>query len=1152
MRINLMIITCMCILVYTREFQDPPVNINFSFPRPDVPPVNTFFEYITRIQDVAWQSVNDKVLREYQLQFTYINDGNDENTTRSILTDILYNESMYFLPCCLGYGSTMLDLMAEQGITKPLLAPLDITDDLRDVANNPNVVNLLASETEEIATIISYLTVNLQFSRIGYYGVSGNIPDIVNQTLEALGRRLVVYREYTVGVAQNDLLAIVSAVPDAIILTTDIAGTISFIPQLRSFEATNGTILIVPSAQSTTGALNFILSTEENTRGVLAVSSTPTWTEELQPENTIIGMLQQDLQEYDPTLISEAAPFGFVPGTSEIHAYLAIQWLARVIDTIPASNFNSSSIQAAVYQNSLSIIGDQIVGPFIQDCDSVIPCCNQGAHAIYINTLQPVVGGPSLYVQQDSVTWSGCTASPENQPLPLVIGNVGPNTDENIAINSGIRQALDYEQQILTFNGRGALLLQYNTVNANLESLVTELTEVDRALGLIGQTNDLSTVDTGNTSVWSLQPNDTDNSDSVIRLLPTVYDQLFGAMTDIQGEFELVTDDQLLIELAETWSSDLNCKLVQTSNVVIIYNPQYIQIIANRIGDNLYVLGLVEPTPQIGVKYVLSAPPVNSNLQIAQDFSDDGGSSYLQFVGYINGRFFSRVLESITGQLTPTRVADSIYELGVISEGGIATGKISRDNCNKGLRNVYIVGAGIDTITVNWTGCDASPDTTEEFSNKDEDAIAIGTSVGLAAVFTICCFCLILLTVICTTITIVSIATISIVARNNNSIIKLTPPDYYKIAFGADYLLNGETKADSLLKYDHGVEKSDITGYLGLFGQLLLNQPYNRLLISALSQKYTRGKRLAAWLTYFYRHEGHEADLIQLLAVNEVNKITDTDTMFRQDSLLARVFKVYCQMEGLQFLWQRLARIVNEIQLASIGKRKLNIKMTDTVTEEAFDMEMEVDPGKATDRTEADLAVDSYQLRALAQKIFNAVTTEFPNTISKFAQTIIDAVTDRFEDIEPQKLQVIAGSFIFLRYIGPAIAAPHQWGLLEEAPSRSAQRTLILLSKIIQNLSNGRTFEKERYMTSINEFITGNIDNMQDFLHAIITGRIGSTNSSGLTVPISIYNQSIKCLLLASLEHKEHIHIMFSRSLTYPDMIDLEDSYLRPLGLIRE
>lgn len=96
------------------------------------------------------------------------------------------------------------------------------------------------------------------------------------------------------------------------------------------------------------------------------------------------------------------------------------------------------------------------------------------------------------------------------------------------------------------------------------------------------------------------------------------------------------------------------------------------------------------------------------------------------------------------------------------------------------------------------------------------------------------------------------------------------------------------------------------------------------------------------------------------------------------------------------------------------------------------------------------------------------------------------------------------------------------------------------------------TFEKERYMTSINEFITGNIDSMQDFLHAIITGRIGNTNSSGLTVPMSIYNQSIKCLLLASLEHKEHIHVMFSKSLTYPDMIDLEDSYLRPLGLIRE
>jgi len=1140
----------MCILVYTREFQDPPVNISLKFPWPDIAPFNPFHEYIARIHNVAWQSVNDNILREYQLQFTYVNDNNDPNTTRDILRDILYNDSMYFLPCCLGYGVTMLDIMTEEQFTKPLLAPLDITDSLRDVNDNPNVINLLASEIEEVATIISYLTVNLELSRIGYYGTPGNIPDIVNQTLQALGRRLVIYREYTVGVLEADVLDIVAAAPEAIILTTDIAGTVSFIPQLRSFEATNNTILIVPSAQSTTGALNFILSSEENTRGVLAVSSTPTWTNETQPQDTLIGMLQRDLQLYDPNLISEASPFGFIPGTSEIHSYLAIQWLAGIVDTIPASEFNASSIQAAIYRNSLSIIGDQIVGPFIDECDSIIPCCNQGAHAIYINTLQPVVGAPSLYVQKDIVTWPGCTASPQNQPLPLVIGNVQPNTDQNQVINLGIREALDYEQQQLTFNGRGATLLEYNSANTDLQSLASELTEIDQVLGLIGQTNDLSTIDTGNTSIWSVRPNNIDQSDSIIRLFPTVYDQLFGAMSDIQGEFELITDDELLIELAQEWSPKLNSELVSFSNVVVIYRDDYDEIIANRIEDNLYILGLVEPVYQSGVKYLLSAPPVNSELQIAQDFMSTGSASQLQFMGYITGRFFSRVLESITGQLTSQRVLDSIYELGIISEAGMATGRISRNNCNKGFRTVYVVELGQDTITVNWPGCDASPNDIQNTTDKDqhEDNVAIGTGVGLAILFVICCCCLLLVTTICGGIAIVSIL---IAVRKTNDVIKLTPPNYYKIAFGAEYLLNGETEAESSLRYDHGIQKSQLSDFVRLFGQLLLNKPYNGLIISTLGKKYRHGKRLAAWLTYFYRYERHEADLIQLLSSNEVNRITDTNTMFRQDSLLARVFKVYCQMEGLQFLWQKLARIVNEVQLASTGKRKLNIKMVDTTTQEAFDMEMEVDPGKATDRTEADLAVNSYQLRALAQKIFNAVTSGFPGTISKFVQTITNTLNERFEDISRQKLQVIAGSFVFLRYIGPAIAAPHQWGLLQAAPSRSAQRTMILLSKIIQNLSNGRTFEKERYMTSINEFITGNLENMEDFLDTIVDGVTDDIPiDTGLTVPVSIYHQSSKSLLLSALEHKDDIYRVFTKSLTYTEMIELENIYLRPLGLI--
>ena len=100
----------------------------------------------------------------------------------------------------------------------------------------------------------------------------------------------------------------------------------------------------------------------------------------------------------------------------------------------------------------------------------------------------------------------------------------------------------------------------------------------------------------------------------------------------------------------------------------------------------------------------------------------------------------------------------------------------------------------------------------------------------------------------------------------------------------------------------------------------------------------------------------------------------------------------------------------------------------------------------------------------------------------------------------PDATYTIIGGFIFLRFICPAIIAPDGYGILNgdfptskflsphsvilfatEVPDAS-RRGLILISKVLQNLSNGVEFgQKEEYMLPLNPFITENIPMMHRF-----------------------------------------------------------------------
>lgn len=79
-------------------------------------------------------------------------------------------------------------------------------------------------------------------------------------------------------------------------------------------------------------------------------------------------------------------------------------------------------------------------------------------------------------------------------------------------------------------------------------------------------------------------------------------------------------------------------------------------------------------------------------------------------------------------------------------------------------------------------------------------------------------------------------------------------------------------------------------------------------------------------------------------------------------------------------------------------------------------------------------------------------------------------------------IETAIGGYLFLRFFNPALVVPD--GIdIKVAGDLTAEnrRTLLLISKILQNLSNGVEFQKEEYMKPFNPYVKEKFDAMKEY-----------------------------------------------------------------------
>ncbi len=240
---------------------------------------------------------------------------------------------------------------------------------------------------------------------------------------------------------------------------------------------------------------------------------------------------------------------------------------------------------------------------------------------------------------------------------------------------------------------------------------------------------------------------------------------------------------------------------------------------------------------------------------------------------------------------------------------------------------------------------------------------------------------------------------------------------------------------------------------------LLAREPLDLALqLCALTPQALGDKMAAALVTLL--HQGKMVlPFIRAIVQQEVSTTTSSSVLFRSNSMAIRVLSAYGRVVGGPYLEQVLGDLLKQVC------------QDDT----SYEPDPQVAPETAATNAEH-IAKLSARFLARILESSDAVPPAFRIVCSDL-RTIVGA---KFADFWPRAV----GGFFFLRYLCPAIASPTTAGLVNVIPSKNARRTLILVTKVLQNVANQTAFN-EPWMVKAEECVKEHIPRVEKFLEGI-------------------------------------------------------------------
>eukprot|EP01097_Dermamoeba_algensis_P006616 TRINITY_DN4124_c0_g3_i2.p1 TRINITY_DN4124_c0_g3~~TRINITY_DN4124_c0_g3_i2.p1 ORF type:complete len:711 (-),score=220.64 TRINITY_DN4124_c0_g3_i2:50-2182(-) len=244
----------------------------------------------------------------------------------------------------------------------------------------------------------------------------------------------------------------------------------------------------------------------------------------------------------------------------------------------------------------------------------------------------------------------------------------------------------------------------------------------------------------------------------------------------------------------------------------------------------------------------------------------------------------------------------------------------------------------------------------------------------------------------------------------------------------------------SLLKSAEAMEERDG------FEMALISDP-DAVLLALSHYKDPEDQRLIAKNVIQILHIHDECPrLIKRAIKKEVALTASLNVIFRETTITTQLLIEYMNMKSTSYLKKAIQPIVKQIVKEN--------------------MDFEVNPDKVEERkAKKNQKLLIQKSTQLLEEILNSIPF-FPSTLKKIFSFMQTRIREKF----PQADFKMVASFFFLRLICPAIISPHHYNLLSEKVPSKAQRSLIYISKVIQNTANNIHFN-EKHMVGCNDFI---------------------------------------------------------------------------------
>ncbi|EMR11809.1 hypothetical protein PNEG_00235 [Pneumocystis murina B123] len=253
---------------------------------------------------------------------------------------------------------------------------------------------------------------------------------------------------------------------------------------------------------------------------------------------------------------------------------------------------------------------------------------------------------------------------------------------------------------------------------------------------------------------------------------------------------------------------------------------------------------------------------------------------------------------------------------------------------------------------------------------------------------------------------------------------------------------------------------------------------------------------------YGNQYESREEHLLltmfQSVLSSQFDHTTEFVSLLRSNTPISRMMTTYTRRgPGQSYLKSILSERIkylyehNEFNL-EINSLKVYDQMIQKIESETGHLPGNLERNVSYETAAANEAVIAIiepriaMLMEIADSFLNVIIGSIdivPYGIRWICKQIRNLTKRKYPDASDYSICSLIGGFFFLRYINPAIVTPHAYMIIDGSPGEHLRRTLTLVAKMLQSLSNKSSYSKEPYMAFLSSFIDLNKPRVNKFLN---------------------------------------------------------------------